>query len=262
MVAILTDKSYADSLWSKQLFSSLTECLRSRRIPFCQIEDSCPAQCDTVFIITSDYAWTSSTVQQLNKSGRIPILLCNQYENLPGCVYSCVCSDVNSSMKNLLESLLEEDRKRICMFGMNPSSISDISAFENCKKLVWVELAYCSRITDISVFKDHPTLKYLNISFTGVRDISPIQDVAMERFNCMGNKIGADAQNTYTSAHPDCIALFAGKQPYGYGWRYNDNGYTFVEYYANMRKYFRYGEPGYVGNQKGKETPATYLIID
>ena len=127
MVAILTDKSYADSLWSKQLFSSLTECLRSRRIPFCQIEDSCPAQCDTVFIITSDYAWTSSTVRQLNKSGRIPILLCNQYENLPGCVYSCVCSDVNSSMKNLLESLLEEDRKRICMFGMNPSSISDIS---------------------------------------------------------------------------------------------------------------------------------------
>lgn len=127
MVAILTDKTYADSLWSKQLFSSLTECLRSRRIPFCQIEDTCPAHCDTVFIITSDYAWTSSTVQQLNRSGRSPILLCNQYENLPGCVYSCVCSDVNTSMKNLLESLNTEDRKRVCVFGMNPSSISDIS---------------------------------------------------------------------------------------------------------------------------------------
>ena len=145
---------------------------------------------------------------------------------------------------------------------LSGSSISDISAFENCKKLVWVELAFCSQIKDISVFKDHPTLKYLNISYTGVRDISPIQDVALERFNCMNNRIGADAQNTFTSAHPDCIALFAGKQPYGYGWRYNDNGYTFFEYYANMRKYFRYGEPGYVGNQKGKETPATYLIID
>lgn len=127
MVAILTDKTYADSLWSKRLFSSLTECLRSRRIPFCQIEDTCPAHCDTVFVITSDYAWTSSTVQQLNRSGRSPILLCNQYENLPGCVYSCVCSDVNTSMKNLLDSLRQEDRKRVCIFGMNPSSISDIS---------------------------------------------------------------------------------------------------------------------------------------
>lgn len=127
MVAILIDKTYSDSLWCQIMFLSLTERLRSKRIPFCEIFDSCPAQCDTVFIIATDHEWTSGVVHQLNASGRSPILLCNQYENLPGCVYSCVCSDVNAAMKYLLESLRAKGRERIAVYGMNPTSISDIS---------------------------------------------------------------------------------------------------------------------------------------
>ena len=55
MVAILTDNTYSDSLWSQSLYQSLTERLRLKRIPFCVLTDACPAQCDTVFVITSDY---------------------------------------------------------------------------------------------------------------------------------------------------------------------------------------------------------------
>ncbi len=127
MVAILADKTYSGSAWGQSLLLSLTERLRTKRIPFCEIDDVCPAQCETVFVIASDFQWTRSAVRQLNQSGRSPILLCNQYENLPGCVYSCVCSDVNASMKSLLDLLTRKGKRHLAVFGMNPSSISDTS---------------------------------------------------------------------------------------------------------------------------------------
>lgn len=128
MVAILSDITFSDSLWSQSMSLNLMERLRAKRIPFCEITDSCPAQCDTVFIIASDLEWTRNTVRQLNDSGRNPIvLLGHQYEALQGCVYSCVCSDVNSSMRNLLEMLRLRRKQRLAIYGMNSASISDVS---------------------------------------------------------------------------------------------------------------------------------------
>lgn len=130
--------------------------------------------------------------------------------------------------------------------------ISDISVFKNCNKLVWLELCFCGWLKDISVLENHPTLKYLNISSTSVSDISPLENVALERFNCMNTKVTSqEAQQHFIDTHPDCITVFTGKQPYGYGWRYNDNGYTFFSYYKEMRELFRYGEKGYFGNHRG-----------
>lgn len=128
MVAILSDITYSDSIWSQSMSLNLMERLRSKRIPFCEITDSCPAQCDTVFIIASDLEWTRHAVRQLNNSGRNPIvLLGHQYETLQGCVYSCVCSDVNSSMRNLLKMLKLRGKQHLAIYGMNPASISDVS---------------------------------------------------------------------------------------------------------------------------------------
>lgn len=46
--------------------------------------------------------------------------------------------------------------------------------------------------------------------------------------------------------HPKgvCITVFYGySNPYGYGWRYDDNGKTFNEYYKNVvRVAFNYDE--------------------
>ena len=42
-------------------------------------------------------------------------------------------------------------------------------------------------------------------------------------------------------SHPDCWTTYTGsKQPYGKGWRYDDGGYTYFEYYAKMREIFDY----------------------
>ncbi len=127
MVGVLTDKNFSYSIWGQKLLLSLTEALRAKRIAFCELSDVCPADCQTVFIIASDYEWTRSSIRQLNKAGRFPILLCNQAQPLPGCVYSCVCSDINASMKNVIDTLHSRGKNRVALYGVNNNSIADIS---------------------------------------------------------------------------------------------------------------------------------------
>ena len=131
MVGILLDSKYAESLWCKSLYESLIERLRHKRIPFCAVFDSIDTELDAIFIIASDREWTVSAITQLNKNGIKPILICNQSEKLSGCIYSCVCSDINASMKNLLDTLKTKDKSRIALYGMNTDSIADISRVDS-----------------------------------------------------------------------------------------------------------------------------------
>ena len=102
MISILTEPAYSGSIWCKELLKSLTDRLRQKRIPFCEIFESIENNGDGVFIIASDYNWIKSTVSKLNSAGIKPILICNQAEQIHGCDYSCVCSDINGSMKYLI----------------------------------------------------------------------------------------------------------------------------------------------------------------
>lgn len=131
MVGILIDSKYSESLWCKSLYESLTKSLRYKRIPFCEIFDSVSIELDAIFIIASDREWTTSAITQLNQKEIKPILICNQAENLSGCIYSCVCSDINASMKNLLDTLKTNDRSRIALYGINTESIPDVSRVDS-----------------------------------------------------------------------------------------------------------------------------------
>lgn len=123
---------------------------------------------------------------------------------------------------------------------LSGSSVSDITAFQNCKKLEFLELSYCTHLTDISCLSACDGLNKLNISFTSVRDLSALDALDMELLCAMQIPADAAAQEHFISLHPGCLTQFRGKQPYGYGWRYVDYGYTYTEYYANMRKVFDY----------------------
>ncbi len=140
MVGILLDTNYANSLWCKNLYGSLTARLREKRIPFVELTDTCPEDLDAVFIIASDREWTRAAIRQLNAANVRPILIGNQSENLPGCIYSCVCSDISNSMKNLLETLKIKKKSRIALFGMNTDSIADTSRVDSL--FVWKEPAF------------------------------------------------------------------------------------------------------------------------
>ena len=123
-------------------------------------------------------------------------------------------------------------------------AVSDLSGLENCKNLQWLELAYCGKLKDISPLEGCENLKYLNLSYTGVSDYSPLDALPLERFVCLSPKASTAEQNTFTTIHPkgECITMFYGStNPYGYGWRYNDNGKTMFWYYKDIiREVFNY----------------------
>lgn len=164
MVGILLDKKYSNSIWCKNFYNGLTERLREKRIPFCEITNTCPKDIDAVFIIASDTEWTKSTIKQLNQGGIAPILLCNQGENIPGCIYNCVCQDINVSIKNLLEKIKSNGKKSIAFYGLNPASIPDNSRAES---LLFFKDESINKIT---VFENNGSLNNCFENFYKVAD--------------------------------------------------------------------------------------------
>lgn len=124
------------------------------------------------------------------------------------------------------------------------SAVKDLSGIENCKKLTWLELASCHKLENIEPLAGCDGLKYLNISYTKVKDLAPLDGLKLERFVYLSPKASTKEQNTFLTIHPkaECITVFYGySQPYGYGWRYDDNGKTMFWYYKDViREVFEY----------------------
>ena len=140
------------------------------------------------------------------------------------------------------------------------ASVTDLSPLVNCQNLIWVELIDCYVLTDISPLKDIPSIRYLSISESEVTDISATDSLPnLERFGAVKRQIPADVQKHFKELHPDCIAIFGwDDNPYGYGWRYNEDG-GFFEYYLHMREVFHYDDKGFFGNQKAASYCPIYL---
>ena len=124
MIYILTDPTYTDSVWCRNFLDSLIDQLRKNRMTFGEVFDCVPADAEAVFIIASNYNWTRKTIKRLNSSGIFPILISNNTEHLPGCVYSSVSSDIYGSIKQLLSQIGD---KPAAVYGVNTNSLSDIS---------------------------------------------------------------------------------------------------------------------------------------
>lgn len=137
---------------------------------------------------------------------------------------------------------------------LSGGSIRDISVLANCPNLEWLELIWCGYVNDLSSLEGLPNLKYLNVSFTAVTDLTPVMDLPLERFQCMGCDVPWEQRTQLTEKHPEAILIFTGKQPFGYGWRYDDNGFTRFEYYVKMREIFRYDDESYYGNNKNMDS--------
>lgn len=136
----------------------------------------------------------------------------------------------------------------ICILSGSP--ITDLSCFQDNQSIEFLELCFCGYIKDLSPLSNCPNLKYLNVSYTKVSDLSPLDELPIERFNCMKTNTSDAEARRFNSLHPGCMVRFSGTQCYGYGWRYIDDGITFWDYYANMREIFMYENESYVS---GKE---------
>ena len=125
--------------------------------------------------------------------------------------------------------------------------IKSLEPFANCTKLKFLEIAFCEYITDLSPLKNCVELEMLNISNTHGVDLAPLDELPLThlcaRTNPSGrSRVSADEQARFIEQHPDCWTSFSGSQPYGVGWRYDEDEITPLPYYAMLRRVFRYDE--------------------
>lgn len=126
---------------------------------------------------------------------------------------------------------------------LSGSAVSDLSGIENCKKLEFLELANCTKLKDISPLAGCASLKYLNICFTKVESLMPLDGLDIHNLFCKRTKVGAEEQKVFKEIHPDATAVFTGNDPYaGPGWRYTDYGYTYTDFYKKVREAFNYDQ--------------------
>lgn len=119
--------------------------------------------------------------------------------------------------------------------------IRDLSPFANCKNLRVLEAAFCGLIEDISPLASCEKLEMLNISFTKVKDLTALDNLPMTHLvvKWPNGIVPMKERDRFVAQHPDCLALFTGSQPYGLGWRYDDNNDP-LPWYAEIREVFHY----------------------
>ena len=138
-----------------------------------------------------------------------------------------------------------------CIISGSP--IKDLTPFASCKNLKFLEIAFCEYIEDLSPLAECENLQMLNISNTHALDLTPLDDLPLTHFCARLNpsgksRISAEEQERFLAQHPDCWTSFDGAQPYGVGWRYDEDEITPLPQYALIQKAFRYpNAPNNVG---------------
>ena len=122
--------------------------------------------------------------------------------------------------------------------------IKSLEPFRSCKNLKFLEAAFCEYITDVSPLAECKNLQMLNISNTHVTDLSPLDDLPLTHLTVRTNpsgkcRLSQEEQDRITAQHPDCWISFAGAQPYGVGWRYDEDEITPLPQYQVIRTVFR-----------------------
>lgn len=120
---------------------------------------------------------------------------------------------------------------------LSGSPISDLSPFADHTKLVFLELAYCGNIKDISALKGCTSLANVNLSFTKVSDISALYELPLEQLCAVKSKIQWASWEKILEVRPDCVIRYDGTQPYGTGWRYKRSG-AYTDIYKRVREVF------------------------
>ena len=125
---------------------------------------------------------------------------------------------------------------------LSGSMVSDLSPFENCPDLEFLELAYCGYVTDLSPLAGCENLKRLNIAYTKASDLSPLDELGLEVLVDAHAQTSEEERSRFDQLHPDCLVQHTGDDPYKYPWRYEQNGDP-NEYYALLKEKFGYPNP-------------------
>lgn len=135
--------------------------------------------------------------------------------------------------------------------------IKDLTPFSNCRKLKFLEIAFCEYLDDAAPLAACESLEMLNISNTHIVDLTPLDDLPLThmcaKMNPSGrSRVSADEQARFKEQHPDCWTTFnEDSQPYGRGWRYDEDQVTPLPYYQQIREWLLYDIYPRTPNQTG-----------
>ena len=130
---------------------------------------------------------------------------------------------------------------------LSGSPIKDLTPLSNCKKLEFLEIAWCGHLKDVSPLAGCDSLKYLNIGHTAVKDVSSLQGLKLELLSYVNSgRMGLTAEYwaQVQQMFPTCLITYSPLKdseatPYGVGWRYKtEGGYTPI--YRKCRDVFGY----------------------
>lgn len=130
---------------------------------------------------------------------------------------------------------------------LSGSPIKNVTPLANCKKLEFLEIAWCGHLKDISPLAGCDSLKYLNISHTAVKDVSALKGLKLELLSYVNSgRMGltADYWVEVQNMFPSCLITFnplndSNATPYGVGWRYKESG-GYTPIYRKVRDVFGY----------------------
>ncbi|MBQ8525094.1 MAG: hypothetical protein IJ460_00010 [Clostridia bacterium] len=128
MLRILCENTFEESIWCQKIYEGLICELKKRRIAYEKVRSTDSVLCtDSVYIIGSSHIWINHAISLCNEKAVVPVILCNQVSNLAHGRYHCVCTDTLASMEQLICASNLSDIKRVALYGVNNTSISDVS---------------------------------------------------------------------------------------------------------------------------------------
>lgn len=128
MVVILCEDIFEESIWCQKIYNGLKKELKKRRISYSKTSDSNTISSgDTVYIIGSSYIWINNSISLCNALNIVPIVLCNQINDMLYGKYHSISTDTNACMKQLISSTNTTSLTRIALYGINNNSLSDLS---------------------------------------------------------------------------------------------------------------------------------------
>lgn len=124
---------------------------------------------------------------------------------------------------------------------LSGSPITDLTPFADHDQLVFLELAHCGYLKDVTPLKSCDNLANINLSYTKVDDISSLYELPLEQLCAVKSKIMWKDWQAIIDLHPDCAIRYDGTQPYGTGWRYKKSG-AYTDIYKRVREVFQLDE--------------------
>ena len=128
--------------------------------------------------------------------------------------------------------------------------VSDLEPLAKCRELEMLELFQCRSLRDLGPLAACTGLKLLNVSDTGVEELSPLYGLSgLERLHCIGNKkIPQNQQERLRELLPDCWISFQLDIHNKYGWSY-DGEEEQAAWYREMSRILHYREePWFFGD--------------